>query len=368
MSTARDLKNRFLSTKYIADYNSASDKSSMPNPTEVKIRVYSSQSTHKTLSSFRQGSMIHILDDEYNSDIFIDAFYTHTSTSPSYQILASLDIARRQVSIEGFELMNRSLRLAAWLQDRISADVKVSAIFKTLTTRDIFPEAEERSNETMHDYKLLKDVINFQSRGFRLDPTRITLDVSRTGLTGGQFRKLLINKYNIQVNKTSRHTVLFIINIGVNEDSVKYLYQTLAEIADHFTTVSFNMRNQLGEVSEASLPQDRRYHDRYLPFSTPGTSSEIVNIRLAYFDAYSNQNVEYIELSKEILSRSQAGATWVSASFVTPYPPGFPLLVPGQVITQETLQYLSSIINDEIHGFEPEKGLKVFTNTFLTEN
>ena len=65
----------------------------LPDPDKVRIRVYSTQSTHKTLSSFRQGSMIHIWDEDFrrkSENTFMEAYMTHTSTSPNYQMLASL--------------------------------------------------------------------------------------------------------------------------------------------------------------------------------------------------------------------------------------------------------------------------------------
>jgi len=55
----------------------------------------------------------------------------------------------------------------------------------------------------------------------------------------------------------------------------------------------------------------------------------------------------------------------VSASFITPYPPGFPIIVPGQLITYDILLYLQNIQIKEIHGYNPEQGLKVFTDKFL---
>ena len=55
----------------------------------------------------------------------------------------------------------------------------------------------------------------------------------------------------------------------------------------------------------------------------------------------------------------------VSASFVIPYPPGFPVLVPGQVINHEIIDFLLAIDVKEIHGYRPELGLRVFTDTAL---
>jgi arginine decarboxylase len=55
----------------------------------------------------------------------------------------------------------------------------------------------------------------------------------------------------------------------------------------------------------------------------------------------------------------------VSAAFVTPYPPGFPILVPGQLVTADILDYLSAVDVKEIHGFDPERGLRVFRQDVL---
>ena len=94
----------------------------MPDPDKVRIRVYATQSTHKTLTALRQGSMIHIHDQDYKSKVeepFHEAYMTHTSTSPNYQILASLDVGRRQVELEGFELVQKQVEMAMVLRERI---------------------------------------------------------------------------------------------------------------------------------------------------------------------------------------------------------------------------------------------------------
>jgi arginine decarboxylase len=61
----------------------------------------------------------------------------------------------------------------------------------------------------------------------------------------------------------------------------------------------------------------------------------------------------------------QAGEQWVSANFVTPYPPGFPVIVPGQIISSEILFYFQHIKVKEIHGFNFERGFKVFRRDYL---
>ena len=94
----------------------------MPDPDKVRIRVYVTHSTHKTLTSLRQGSMIHVHDQDFQhkvADTFHEAYMTHTSTSPNYQILASLDVGRRQVELEGFELVKKQLEMAMVLREKI---------------------------------------------------------------------------------------------------------------------------------------------------------------------------------------------------------------------------------------------------------
>ncbi|MGC1561353.1 MAG: hypothetical protein WA820_16090, partial [Bradyrhizobium sp.] len=61
----------------------------------------------------------------------------------------------------------------------------------------------------------------------------------------------------------------------------------------------------------------------------------------------------------EIDRRLKEGPDLVSASFVIPYPPGFPIMVPGQVITQETIDFMRKLDVKEIHGYDAAEGLKL---------
>lgn len=361
VSVARQLQEKLRSIEYQQYYEKYKDDKKLLDPSLVKIRVYATQSTHKTLSSFRQGSMIHIIDEQFNHDQFIDAFYTHTSTSPSYQILSSLDVARRQVSLEGFSLVENSIRLALKLRTLINEHPKVSSVFSIVHSRHLSnTTASESSDPVPFLFNLYNQVIKFKEYGHRIDPTRLTLDISKTGLTGGQFRKLLINRFNIQVNKTSKKTVLFIINIAATEQSIDYLFHTLCEVVDHLAT------KPLVKDSDSSIdllmPQVRSFHRNYIQYQK---LPDAVDIRKAYYDAYDQERIDYIPIDESTIEKAKVGEKWVSASFVTPYPPGFPLLVPGQIIDLPMLEYLADIINDEIHGLSKENGAKVFKQSFL---
>jgi arginine decarboxylase len=94
----------------------------LPDPSKARVRVYATQSTHKTLTALRQGSMIHVWDVDFKDkaeEAFHEAYMTHTSTSPNYQILATLDVGRRQMELEGYELVQRQLELAMNLRDQV---------------------------------------------------------------------------------------------------------------------------------------------------------------------------------------------------------------------------------------------------------
>src|ERR1700742_984875 len=100
------------------------DRRLMPAPARARVRVYATHSTHKSLSALRQGSMIHIRDQDYtrSREAFGEAFLTHTSTSPNQQLLASLDLARRQVDIEGFQLVRYAYNMALVFRHRVRID------------------------------------------------------------------------------------------------------------------------------------------------------------------------------------------------------------------------------------------------------
>ena len=114
----------------------------LPDPEAARLRVYATQSTHKTLTSLRQGSMIHVFDQDFNhlnEVTFREAYMTHTSTSPNYQILASLDIGRRQAELEGYELVQRQAYLAQSVARMVERHPLLQKYFRVLSTHDLIP-------------------------------------------------------------------------------------------------------------------------------------------------------------------------------------------------------------------------------------
>jgi arginine decarboxylase len=203
---------------------------------------------------------------------------------------------------------------------------------------------------------------------FVLDATRVTLAVGGTGWDGDTFKNdILMDKYGIQINKTSRNSVLFMTNIGTTRSSVAYLIEVLVEIANELDELlddaskmerlSFDRRVKNLTENYPPLPDFSRFHDAFRPDSVTPEG----DIRTAYYLSYDEKNCDYMELAGSLNDALDAGQEVVSASFIIPYPPGFPILVPGQVISKEILAFMRALDVNEIHGYRADLGLRVFT-------
>ncbi|MFL4475345.1 aminotransferase class I/II-fold pyridoxal phosphate-dependent enzyme [Paeniglutamicibacter sp. MACA_103] len=341
----------------------------LPDPETARLRVYATQSTHKTLTALRQGSMIHVYDQDFshlNEVTFNAAYMTHTSTSPNYQILASLDIGRRQAELEGYELVQRQAYLAQSVAQMVARHPLLKKYFRVLTTVDLIPEEFRETRRPMP----LRDGIAAMDEAWRtdefvMDPSRLTLHIGNTGVDGDTFKhKYLMDMYGVQVNKTSRNTVLFMTNIGTSRSAVAYLIDVLLKLAEHFDRERADMsprtlaarEKKIAELvaSPPPLPDFSRFADLYRSCANTVDG----DIRTAYFTTYKNNACDYI-MPPALFARVRAGEEVVSAGFVTPYPPGFPILVPGQVFTMEILSFMAALDTREIHGFDPEVGFRI---------
>jgi arginine decarboxylase len=113
------------------------------------------------------------------------------------------------------------------------------------------------------------------------------------------------------------------------------------------------------------LPWFSRFHDAFRP--DPGGDTPEGDLRAAFYLAYDESNIEFLKMDGTIAEALAAGREVVSASFVTPYPPGFPILVPGQVVSEGILTYLKALDVKEIHGYNPEFGLRMFREDALAQ-
>ena len=345
----------------------------VPDPRKMRIRVYETDSVHKSMSSLRQGSIVAVRDEDYSDHVsaFREAVFIHASTSPNAQIIASLDVARRQMELEGYELVMRAIEIALSIRREVSMHPIISKYFKVLGADAMVP-AEYRASG-FKDF-LAPDstwVTAIKARDddeFFLDPTRMTLVCGTAGYDGTAFKGLLASKYNIQLNKTSRNSVLLQSNINNTRSDVALLIKVLLEIAMEIearlaeggeaerAAFAARVKNLMEDVPD--LPNFSRFHDGYR--EDPASVTLEGDMRSAFFAAYDEDDCEYLPLlSPQIDERLEKGPEMVSANFVIPYPPGFPIMVPGQVIDAGTIGFMRKLDVKEIHGFNATRGLKL---------
>jgi arginine decarboxylase len=269
---------------------------------------YATQSTHKVLSAFSQASMIHVNDPDFREHLFRENFNMHTSTSPQYGLIASLDVARKQAVMEGYRLLSRTLALARELRAQINS----TGAFRCLELADLLPD-EVRGDR------------------IRLDPTKVTVDISGCGRTVDELQAELFDRYNIQIEKSTFNTITLLLTIGTTRSKVSRLYDALMRIARE-------RRAPRRLVRTPEIPAFTRL--RYLPRDAYYCGGELVPV----FD------------ERERVNRALAGR--VCADGIVPYPPGIPVLVPGQVITREIAEYLGGVLRSqkriEVHGIAHE--------------
>jgi arginine decarboxylase len=347
---------------------------------KARVRVYQTNSTHKSMSALRQGSMVLVADDDFAEvhGPFDEAYLTHTSTSPNLQIIASLDVARRQMELEGYGLTMKMTELALQIRREVNNHPLISKYFRVLTPAEMIP-AEFRESG-VGDYPpavpwaTLLDA--WDGDECALDPTRLTITCGAAGFDGTQFKNLLASRFDVQLNKTSRNSVLIQTNINNTRSDAAHLISVLARLAgevdarlsdvsaEEAETFKSRVRDLITDVPD--LPNFSRFHDAFR--SDPDGTTPEGQMRDAFFMAYRDELCEHVKLnSPEIDRRLKDGPDLVSANFVIPYPPGFPIMVPGQVISREIITFMRKLDVKEIHGYHAAAGLKLLTPDALAE-
>jgi len=242
------------------------------------------QSTHKVLGSLTQSSMLHLQGHRVDPDRVSRALQLVQSTSPSYLLLASLDAARAQMAEEGEVLLSRTLELAELARNSLKEIPGLSVL--------------EKQNK----------------KGFQdLDLTRLTVKVSEIGLTGFAVDQWLRDEFQVTAELPNLRHLTFMITIG-------NYYKDIEKLSQAFL--------RLVKIQENSLPIE-------LPLLPPFESNSVlVSPREAFFSP------------TEMLDR-ESSLGRISAELICPYPPGIPLIMPGQKITQLHLDYLSKVLQQE---------------------
>lgn len=160
------------------------------------------QSTHKLGGSLTQSSLLHLKGSLIEQQAVAAALSLLQTTSPSYLLMVSLDLARRQLALKGKGLLDHALELAASLRKRLSAIDGVEVLS---------PEHLPGNS--------------------RLDPTRLVISVRRLGLTGYQVQQLLAERYRVYVEMADSAHVVAIVSIGTARTDCEELARALEDIA-----------------------------------------------------------------------------------------------------------------------------------------
>lgn len=256
------------------------------------------QSTHKTLGALTQAAMLHINSQRLISPVR-EALETLQTTSPSYLLLASLDAAQAQMGYEGVRLAAKGRDLAETLKRKI---------------------------RRLGDYRLLEDEL---SGLWLFDPCKIALSAAPLGLTGWELAEILADKYGIIIELSDYYYCLILITHGHSKGDIQRLLAALAEIRRDF---------RRKPLSRLDIPADL--------YSS--TDQVVLSPRQVY------------QTPKEIVPWNSAKGR-LAGRALTVYPPGIPLVWPGQEISREHLEYLEWAVNNRltVHGLSGEGNIHV---------
>lgn len=261
---------------------------------------YVTHSAHKVVSAFSQASFIHVNDPDFDQDFFKEVYSIHTSTSPKYQIIASLDVCRKQLEMEGYKILNELLNNVEELKLQV-------ARFKRIRILD----AKDFARIFAH----------FDKDNMGHDPLKILIDVSDLEYSNQEIHRFLMDEVGLEIEKFTHSTILVLLTLGGMRSKIVRLY------------------NALKKLDEGSVTLNRSKSRNVLPEHIPP--------------------INLVTLPSKAFFGTRESIPWqdsvgrVAAGLVTPYPPGIPLLIPGQLIEKAHINYLRSLSNQKltIQGF-----------------
>jgi arginine decarboxylase len=236
-------------------------------------------SVHKLGGSMTQSSILNIRGPLINPRRVQTIISMLTTTSTSYILLASLDVSRRHLALHGEEMAEKTIRLAQ--------------------------HARKQINEIPGLYCFGEEILGGEAT-FSYDPTKVTIQVRKLGLTGYDVENWLRDEFNIEVELSDMYNILCLITPGDSAENIEVLLTALRRLSIEHHEI--NEENELivknPEIPQLSLsPRDAFYGDtETIPF-------------------------------KESAGR-------IIAEFIYVYPPGIPILLPGEVISQKNINYI----------------------------
>ncbi len=245
------------------------------------------QSTHKHLAALSQGSMLHVKGVRVDILRLKTTLQMLQTTSPSYIILGSLDLSRYQMVHEGEQLMEEVVRLSEETRHEVNHIPGLSCL-------------------TREQVKKIP--------GLDLDVTKLTVSTKGLPCTGYDMAKILNSEYGIQTEMSDHQNILLFISLGNTAKDLRKFTSALKKIVVDYKDMFMNQKKRKRVVFPALMPRKE------------------VNPREAL-----------TKLTRKIPFKRSVGK--ICAEIICPYPPGIPVLCPGEVITQEIYTYLMNVLD-----------------------
>ncbi len=389
--------------------------------------VFATQSTHKLLAAFSQGSMIHVKNGgkvKINPERFNEAYLMHASTSPFYPLFASIDVSAKMMAgesgkwilkdaiMEAIRFRKEMVRIGENLADKPNGwwfgvwqpeKVTVSSDPKLKHIRDVmFRDVDDEILAGNQDCWILNE--NDKWHGFAdvgedkvmLDPIKVTLltpgvnpdgSMGDDGIPAGVVAEFLRSR-GVVPEKVGHYSFLFLFAPGVTEGKTgtliaklsefKIMYDRDASLSEVFPGLVAEYPSVYGGKSIRQLCSEMHEYNRKhnLLKVVQDIYSVLPQQAMLPADAYEELvrgNVEYVHVSK-LMGR-------IPALMLVPYPPGIPVIMPGEKFSEadrETINYLMMCEDfdntfpgfaGEIHGVEMEEkdGRVVYNVNCLVE-
>jgi arginine decarboxylase len=341
--------------------------------------IFSTQSTHKLLAGLSQASQILVQDAENNKldrDVFNEAYLMHTSTSPQYAIVASCDVAAAMMEEPGGPaLVEESIAEALDFRRamrKVDEEWGADWWFKVWGPDDLSEEGiEEReawmlkAGERWHGFGNIAEGFNL------LDPIKATiitpgLDVEGDFADDFGIPAAIVTKYlaehGVIVEKTGLYSFFIMFTIGITKgrwntlvtalqqfkddyDKNQPLWKVLPEfVAKHPRYERIGFKDLCTQIHEVYKANDiaRLTTEMYLSDMVPAMAPADAFARMAH------REIERVEID--------ALEGRITSVLLTPYPPGIPLLIPGECFNSTIVRYLQFArdFNDRFPGFETD--------------
>lgn len=262
----------------------------LPDGALVQGADMCAQSIHKVTGSLTQSSMLHVKSDLVNIDMMESNLHIVQSTSPSYLLMTSLDVARYELAINGKEMIKNAVNLARYARNNINEIPGMICVGDSLIGTAGVKE---------------------------LDITRLIISARKLGVTGFELKSILFNDYTVDVELSDYINVLAIVTFANSKDDIDRLLDALRDI-------SLKNKGGIEIKNEINLPEVPDY---------------VMSPRQAYFSAH------------KVISWSEAKGK-IAGEMIAPYPPGIPVIYPGELVTNEVWEYIENyrVLKRHLHG------------------